>query len=109
MTPDKEPEHENNNQGEDSEAIRYLKDAVVSGQHWYKALLEAINLWKSTEELHNGRHYRYLIDGEAFDWLLLAERLCEEIRGLAPENELDDLLFHEQPLPILRYHRCPNS
>ena len=60
----------------DAEAIRYLKQAIADGKHWYIALLEAMGLWGSAEEVCNGRVYRYLIAGEAFDWLLLAERLC---------------------------------
>jgi hypothetical protein len=81
----------------DAEAIGYLKTAIGSGQHWYLALLGAIGLWASAEEEFNDRTYVYLIDGEAFDWLLLAERLCETVSGLLPENERDNLLFHGLP------------
>ncbi|GAI19828.1 unnamed protein product, partial [marine sediment metagenome] len=58
----------------DTEAIRHLEQAITGGKHWYIALLEAIGLWDTAEETHNGRAYGYLIAGEAFDWLLLAER-----------------------------------
>lgn len=81
----------------DAEAISYLKQALADGQHWYLALLGAIGLWTSAGEERNGRIYRYLIDGEAFDWLLLAERLCETVDGLLPENEKDALLFRGIP------------
>ena len=81
----------------DGEAIRYLGQAIIGGKHWYIALLEAIGLWTDGEETHNGRHYRYLIDGEAFDWLLLAERLCEAVDGLLPDDERLALLFHGEP------------
>ncbi len=81
----------------DAEAIRYLKQAITGGKHWYLALLEAIALWTATEETHNGRNYRYLIAGEAFDWLLLAERLCSTVDGLLPEDEKLALLFHGRP------------
>ena len=57
----------------DAKALRHLEQAIASGKHWYIALIEAIGLWASTEEDHNGRHYLYLIEGEAFDWPLLAE------------------------------------
>ncbi|MDH5695295.1 MAG: hypothetical protein OEZ00_01610 [Dehalococcoidia bacterium] len=80
-----------------TEAIRYLEQAIRGGKHWYIALLEAIGLWTESEEAHNGRHYRYLIDGEAFDWLLLAERLCETVDGLLPDEERLALLFHGEP------------
>jgi hypothetical protein len=81
----------------DTEAIAHLKQAVVGGKHWYIALLEAIGLWDAAEEVHHSRVYRYLIASEAFDWLLLAERLCEAIDGFLPENERVALLFHGEP------------
>ncbi len=80
-----------------AEAIRYLEQAIISGKHWYIALLEAIGSWKAAEETHNGRTYRYLIAGEAFDWLLLAERLCETVDGLLPDDEKAALLFNGKP------------
>jgi len=75
----------------------YLEQAITGGKHWYIALLEAIGLWTVAEEVHNQRHYRYLIAGEAFDWLLLAERLCQAVDGLLPDAEKTALLFHGQP------------
>ncbi len=78
----------------DTEATRYLKQAITSGKHWYIALLEAIGLWTKAEETHHGRTYRYLIADEAFDWLLLAERLCEEVDGLLPNDQKIALLFY---------------
>ena len=81
----------------DAEAVAHLKEAIINGSHWYLALLEAIRLWQSHEEDYQGRHYQYLIDGEAFDWLLLAERLCDEIRDMIPEEEVIDLLFFDRP------------
>jgi len=86
-----------NPQTADMEAIHHLKQAICSGRHWYIALLEAIKLWGSAEEIYNGQHYRYLISGEAFDWLSLAERLCFEIDGLFPEEERINLLFFATP------------
>ncbi len=61
------------------------------------ALLESIKLWKSTDETYKKRHYNYLIEGEAFDWLLLAERLCQEIPDFIPEAEKINLLFYDRP------------
>jgi hypothetical protein len=81
----------------DAEAVSYLKQAIAAGKHWYRALLGAMGLWTSAEEFYQGRVYRYLIDGEAFDWLLLAERLCATVDGLLPEAEKDNLLFHGVP------------
>jgi hypothetical protein len=81
----------------DARAIEHLKHAVAGGKYWYLALLEAIKLWKSPEEDYQGRHRRYLIDGEAFDWLLLAERLTDEISQYIPEKERENLLFFDVP------------
>jgi len=78
-------------------AMKHLEQAISSGKHWYIALLEAIGLWPDGAETLNGRHYQYLIDGEAFDWLLLAERLCEAVDDLLPEEEKIALLFHGRP------------
>ena len=83
--------------GGNAEAIRHLEQTILGGKHWYIALLEAIGLWTDGEETYNGRHYRYLIDGEAFDWLILAERLCEAVDSLLPEEEKLALLFHGEP------------
>jgi hypothetical protein len=80
-----------------AEAIEQLEQAISGGQHWYIALLEAIGRWTQNEETINGRHYQYLIEGQAFDWLLLAERLCQAVDGLLPEGEKIALLFHGQP------------
>ena len=82
---------------DDAEAIRYLEQAIKAGKHWYVALLETFGLWTSAEETDNDRTCRYLIDGEAFDWLLLAERLCEAVDGLLPVDEKEALLFYGKP------------
>ena len=92
----KEEDINSNSEG-DIRAIKHLKESVASGKHWYVSLLEAIKMWKSTEEDFKGRHYKYLVDGEAFDWLLLAERLCEEISDAIPEQEKINLLFFDKP------------
>jgi len=81
----------------DAEAIQYLRRAITRGKHWYIALLETIGLWSTAEETCNGHVHHYLIAGEAFDWLLLAERLCASIDGLLPENKKLALLFHGEP------------
>ena len=75
------------------EAIRHLKEAVRSGTGWQKALLEAVGMWTVPEEELRGRLYRYMVGGEAFDWLLLAERLCGELDGMVLVEETEKLLF----------------
>jgi hypothetical protein len=80
--------------GGDAEALRHLHQATAQGTHWFVAVLEAIALWASPEEWYDGRYFRYLVGGEAFDWLLLAERLCEELdEELAPPEQREGLLF----------------
>lgn len=81
----------------DAKIVEQLRNSVAGGKHWYWALLEAIRRWSAPEENHDGRHYRYLVDNEAFDWLVLAERLCEELDGLVPQNERIALLFFGKP------------
>jgi len=81
----------------ESEVIQRLKEDIAAGKHWYIALLEAMGRWQTAEEVMEGRIYKYLITGEAFDWLLLAERLCLEVDGLLPEDEVTALLFHNKP------------
>ena len=72
-----------------------LRDSVQGGaQHWFVAVLQAVGDWPLAEEEVDGRGYRYLIGGEAFDWLLLAERLCEAVADLTPEDEREALLLH---------------
>ncbi|MBI2852244.1 MAG: hypothetical protein HYX84_03970 [Chloroflexi bacterium] len=85
----------------ETEAERYLRQEILSGKHWYIALLEAVRLCDRDEETRDGRTYRYLIKGEACDWLLIAERLLEAVPDLIPEMEKAALLFHgEAPLTL---------
>jgi hypothetical protein len=68
--------------------VAAIRDSVERGErHWFITILEGVGAWPLAEEAVNGRHYRYLVGGEAFDWLLLAERLSETLADLAPEDE----------------------
>ena len=78
---------------QESEALRHLKSAVRAGVPWHQALLEAVGLWTLPQEVFQDRTYQYLIEGEAFDWLVLAERLCAEMDGVIPAEEKERLLF----------------
>ena len=75
------------------DAVLHLRAAVRSGAAWPRALLEAVALWTIPEETRQDRTYRYLIAGEALDWLTLAERLCPEIEDFIPPADLERLLF----------------
>jgi hypothetical protein len=77
--------------------IKHFQAEIASGKHWYFAVLEAIRLWTDETEDFHGHQYHYLIEGEAFDWLLLVERLCDAVDGLIPENEKYDLIFRGKP------------
>ena len=87
---------------DNADPMQHLKQSVACGKHWYIALLEAIALWTPAEETYNSRHYQYLIAGQAFDWFLLAERLCQELEGLVPEEERVNLLFGQPPFELSR-------
>src|SRR5688572_9276101 len=79
---------------ESSRIIAELKRTVAAGEtHWFLALMQAVRDWPLPQETIGDRTYRYLVGGEAFDWLLLAERLCDEIEGLIPDDERESLLF----------------
>ncbi len=80
-----------------TQGIQELKGTIAGGKNWYLAVLEEIRLWSSPEEDYNGRHYQYLVDNEAFDWLAAAERLFEELDGLVSEKEQVNLLFFGIP------------
>ena len=74
-----------------------MRRAVSKGEDWFAALLREIGHWEVPEEVVDGRQYCYLIGGEAFDWLLLAERLCETLDGAVPEEQREALLFFGRP------------
>ena len=77
------------------EAVEHLGRMMSSGRPWADALLEAVGLWTPPEEEYQGRHFVYLIQGEAFDWLQLAERLLTEAAfERAPQEEQERLLFY---------------
>jgi hypothetical protein len=78
--------------------IEDMRASIVSDEEpWFLALLEAVRRWPLPAETVGERIYRYLVGGEAFDWLLLAERLLGEIADIVPEEEAEALLFHEHP------------
>ena len=80
------------------DAVIHLRAAALSGVAWPRALLEAVSLWTLPLETWQDRTYRYLIAGEALDWLTLVERLYSEIEDFIPPADLERLLF-EGALP----------
>jgi hypothetical protein len=81
----------------EADSVSYLKELVAEGEHWYIALLKTMARWSQAEETVGERRYRYLIGGEAFDWLLLAERLVDALDGAISPPEREALLFHGHP------------
>ncbi len=78
-------------------SILHFKTGVMAGRPWFTVLLETMGLWTDETETFEGQTYHYLIEGEAFDWFLLAQRLFETLPGLIPENEKYSLLFSGKP------------
>ena len=74
------------------QAERWLLARLTDGEPWYPALLRAIARWVAPGETIDGERYAYLIGGEAFDWLLLAQRLLDATGDRIPEAEREALL-----------------
>ena len=75
-------------------AIDHLRAALEDGLDWPEPLLRAMSTWTLPEESYRRRVNTYFIAGEAFDWLLLAERLMDAVKSRVPKSERENLLFH---------------
>jgi hypothetical protein len=80
-----------------TDPIHYMHASIDAGDHWYFAMLKAMARWDQAEEVIGDRRYRYLIGGEAFDWVLLAERLVGELNDVVSPEERRALLYHGRP------------
>ncbi|MBG7616773.1 MAG: hypothetical protein IZT57_00170 [Chloroflexi bacterium] len=80
-----------------NEAIKHFRKSVGEGKHWYISLLEATRLWQDKEDVIDGRRYCYLIEDEALDCLLIAERICGCCSDLIPPGEMENYLFKDTP------------
>lgn len=76
--------------------LKELASSIARGDPWHRALLKAVGRWPLADEELDGVHHKYILMGEAFDWLALAGRLLEEVDGLIPSGERDDLLFNNR-------------
>ena len=74
-------------------SIETLRVHLAEGKYWPVALLETMANWSIPSEECFGRRFVYLIQGEAFDWLALAERLVLSCEDLIPSSDRDNLLF----------------
>ena len=79
------------------QAVEALRREVKHKHPWYPALLDVIARWDTTEEHIDGARLCYLIAGEAFDWLLLAQRLLTEVEEHIPDDEVEQLLIFGIP------------
>ncbi len=77
--------------------VACFREQLELGEPWYPALLGVIGRWAAAEEDVDGVLYRYLIAGEAFDWLRLAERLLEAAGELVPAEEAERLVLFGLP------------
>lgn len=69
------------------EALKRVTERINAGHDSSSALLEGVNLWTLSQEVYEGRCYRYLIQGEAFDLKLLTYRLLQPSKSLIPLDE----------------------
>jgi hypothetical protein len=76
-----------------ADPIAYLRHELGKGRDWPETLLEAMSIWYAPIESFDGRIYKYVVGGEAFDWLTLAERLFGQCLDLVPRFEAERLLF----------------
>ena len=75
-----------------AQGVEAFRRAIEHGDPWYPALLAVVARWSYASEVVDGVRYDYLIGGEAFDWLLLAQRLLDEVADLVPAAEIERLL-----------------
>ena len=71
---------------------RFRRD-IEDGREWAVAMVDAMARWSSPEDTFRGKRVAYFIAGEAFDWPLLAQRLCGVAGALIPDDEREDLLL----------------
>ncbi|MEX2376229.1 MAG: hypothetical protein WD942_11715, partial [Dehalococcoidia bacterium] len=74
-----------------------FRRAIEEGEEWYPALLHVVSRWVAPDEVVDGVQLQYLIAGEAFDWLLLAQRLLATVEDLVPGVESEQLIVQGIP------------
>src|SRR5690606_15826128 len=67
------------------------------GAEWCPTLRGGIARWVAPEEEVDGVRIHYLIAGEAFDWLLLAQRILNAAADLVPPEEAERLVVEGVP------------
>jgi len=83
-----------------SPVLTDLVREITVGSSWAPALVETVGRWSLPCETVEGLELTYLLGGEAFDWLLLAERLLRGVEqmspGLVPAAAVERLLVTGQ-------------
>ena len=79
---------------ENRDLIRIFQQSVINGNDWIKELLNVIKYWNIPEELVGKFTYKYLLQKEAFDWKMLANRIINVSRDLIPAKDAHELLFN---------------
>jgi len=79
------------------QAVEAYRRALRRGEDWYDALLAVVARWVAPSEFMDGVEQVYLLGGEAFDWLRLAQRLIEAAGDLVPQAEVERLLLMGLP------------
>ena len=74
------------------QAVEAYRRALRRGDDWYDALLAIVARWVAPSEILEGVEHVYLVGGEAFDWLRLAQRLIDAAGDLVPPAESERLL-----------------
>ena len=69
-----------------------FRRAIEGGEAWYPTLLHVVSRWVAPDETVDGIYLQYLIAGEAFDWLLLGQRLLATVEDLVPPAEIEQLI-----------------
>lgn len=77
----------------DLDTVSFLRKRLMMGFPWDQVLFEAIGMWTTPSEEFMGQTNRYVIQGEAFDWTLLAQRLYCEVEDLIPDDAMERLLI----------------
>jgi len=72
-----------------------FKKVLHSGEHWYIALLSCLRYWNVEDEKTPRKNHVYLIDGEAFDHMLVSARILKNAlkEEIVPKNEVKKFLF----------------
>ena len=78
----------------EQEIICEFRKNLEQKADWITSLIEAISKWTIPHETYLGRYYKYFICEEAFDWITLSERLCNDINDLIPQQEKEALLIN---------------